>query len=172
MNCIIKYITALILLLSVLPNGISAQSTDGVTTFILVRHAEKVDDSTDPELSAEGTERVQRLAEMLSYTKVDAVYSTSFIRTRETAAPLAEKNGIKVMEYDHRTPEEAAARWRGMHRGETVLISGHSNSTPVFANALLGREHFPDKFDESDYGNLLIITLPDSGEAKLLHLRY
>ena len=50
-----------------------------LTTFILVRHAEKVMDGTkDPELKPEGTERAARLSIMLSTTPVDAIYSTNF----------------------------------------------------------------------------------------------
>ena len=166
-----------LLLLSLLISICSSARAQGQVaeetgTFILVRHAEKVDDSRDPDLSQEGYERAERLATMLAEIEFDAVYSTPFIRTQETARPLAEKNGVEISEYDPRSPEETATEWRSLHRGDIVLISGHSNSTPTFANALLGREHFTEKFDESDYGNLLIITISPGSEARLLHLRY
>lgn len=172
MFSIVKQALTVIILLTILPFQGIAQTSGEVTTFILVRHAEKVDDSRDPELSQEGRERVQKLDELLSKIDFDAVYSTPFIRTRQTALPVAARNDIEIAEYDHRTPEETVQEWQRLHSGETVLISGHSNSTPVFANTILGREHFPDKFEESDYGNLLIISIAGNGEAKLLHLRY
>lgn len=142
------------------------------TTFILVRHAEKVDDSYDPDLSDLGYERVEKLTEKFERVNFDAVYSTPLIRTMETARGIAEANEVSILEYDHRDPEMEVSKWLEEHRGHTVLISGHSNSTPMFANALLKEEHFEEKFDESDYGNLLIITVPTEGNPKLLHLRY
>lgn len=172
MNRTGKSLVATLLLCLLLPVCISAQHTEQTGTFILVRHAEKVDDSRDPDLSLEGYERSERLATMLAEIKFDAVYSTPYIRTRETARPLAENNELEVSEYDPRSPVETVSEWRNIHRGDIVLISGHSNSTPTFVNALLGREHFSGSFDESDYGNLLIITISGSGEARLLHLRY
>ena len=152
---------------------VSLQASPGeITTFILVRHAEKVDDSHDPDLSAEGYERAGLLAKMLHEIDFDAVYSTPLIRTTETARPIAAKHDFDILEYDHRDPETHAAEWKEKYRGKTVLIAGHSNSTPTFANALLGREHFNEKFDESDYGNILIVTISKNGRSYLLHLRY
>jgi 2,3-bisphosphoglycerate-dependent phosphoglycerate mutase len=143
-----------------------------LTTFILVRHAEKVDDSSDPDLSSQGYERAARLHDMFDHTAFNTVYSTPLIRTLETARAIAVSNSVEIIEYDHRNPEEVVSRWIREHKGETVLVSGHSNSTPMFANALLGREHFSTKFDESDYSNLLIITIDGQGNSKLIHLRY
>lgn len=147
-------------------------TTEELTTFILVRHAEKVDESADPDLSPEGFERAERLAAILDHVSLDAVYSTPFLRTTKTVQPVTEKLGLEITEYDHRNPESQSDAWKAEHAGQTVLISGHSNSTPTFANALLGNKYFEDKFDESDYGNLLIITVDMNGNSKLLHLRY
>jgi 2,3-bisphosphoglycerate-dependent phosphoglycerate mutase len=145
---------------------------DNITTFILVRHAEKVDDSYDPDLSAVGYQRAELLSELMQNVAFDAILSTPLIRTRETARPTASRLGLDILEYDHRTPQENAEDWLASFSGKTVLISGHSNSTPMHANALLGSEYFAGKFDEEDYGNLLIITITKSGETGLLHLRY
>jgi 2,3-bisphosphoglycerate-dependent phosphoglycerate mutase len=168
-----KGLFSFILLLSITITTAFAQNAPGeVTTFILVRHAEKVDDSHDSDLSAEGYERAALLAIMLENIKFDAVYSTPLIRTTETARAVAEKHKIDIIEYDHRKPEELTSEWIEKHRGEYVLIAGHSNSTPTFANALLGREHFKEKFDESDYGNILIVTISGDGERHILHIRF
>ncbi|MDR9366909.1 MAG: hypothetical protein RI575_16355, partial [Balneolaceae bacterium] len=63
-------------------------------------------------------------------------------------------------------------KWIQEHNGDTILISGHSTTTPSVANAILGEEHFENNFEESDYGNILIITISSDGDEKLLHLRY
>ena len=150
-----------------------AQSGSGEkTTFILVRHAEKLDNGKDPDLSPEGYNRADLLARMMSEIEFDAVYSTSFIRTTETARAVAEKNQLIIKEYDSENPNDEAADWLIEHLGENVLVAGHSNTVPLFANALLGREHFSESFDESDYGNILLVTITSDGERHILHLRY
>lgn len=103
---------------------------------VLVRHAEKVDDSRDPELSDVGKERARTLAEMLRDTELDAVYSTDFIRTRETARPLAELLELDVLIYDGSRLEELAAHLRAA--GGRFLVVGHSNSTPEMVRLLGG----------------------------------
>lgn len=163
---------SLFLLIASVPS--IAQQNPDITTFILVRHAEKVDDSADPELSPEGYQRAERLAEMLQNISFDAVYSSDRIRTRETVRKIADQNGVEILLYEPHQTESEVNRLLNSNPGKTVLISGHSNTTPFFANELLGREHFEGKFDESDYGNLLIITIAGEGEGEgeLLHLRY
>ena len=67
-------------------------------TIILVRHAEKADaTSQDPELSAEGKLRADRLVKVGGKYKPGAFYSTNFKRTRDTLAPLAAKRKKQVV---------------------------------------------------------------------------
>lgn len=168
-----KVLLSVLLLIIFAPVDLFSQAASNeITTFILVRHAEKVDDSRDPDLSEDGYERADLLAQMMGNISFDAVYSTPLIRTTETAREIAENNGVEIIHYDHRNPDAVAADWIEKHRGDYVLISGHSNSTPTFANALLGREHFKTKFDESDFGNILIVTISADGDSNLLHMRY
>jgi len=161
---------SLLLLTTAIPSV--AQQNSDITTFVLVRHAEKVDDSADPDLSPEGYQRAERLTEMLRNITFDNIYSSDRIRTRETVRKIADQNSVDILLYEPHQPEAEVNRLLNSNSGKTVLVSGHSNTTPFFANELLGREHFEDKFDESDYGNLLIITIDGNGESKLLHLRY
>lgn len=146
--------------------------TNGITTFILVRHAEKEDKSQNPDLSPQGYNRADLLARMMSEIKFNAVYSTSFIRTMETARSVADQNQLEIMVYESENPETVTANWLDNHRGESILVAGHSNTVPLFANALLGREHFTEKFDESDYGNILIITISAADERHFIHQKY
>lgn len=164
----------LVLLFSlIVPLQLMAQSSDGdLTTIILVRHAEKVDESSDPDLSDAGYNRAEKLAEMFQRVSFDAVYSTNFKRTQETAKPIAEMNELEIQSYNSQNPSSQVNKWLEVHDGSTILVSGHSNSTPTFANTILGEDHFESSFDESDYGNILVITISDDGKKKLLHLRY
>ncbi len=157
---------SLILLFSFLSH---AQET---TTFILVRHAEKADDGTrNPPLSDEGIERAEVLLELLSSADITAIYSTDYKRTQMTVTPLAAEKGLEIMSYDWTDPKALMAELLEKNQGGTVVISGHSNTTPVLANILLGEEKFP-QFDDSDYGNLLIVTVSEIGNGKVTHLRF
>jgi len=142
------------------------------TTFILVRHAEKASDGTkDPALTEAGISRANKILSMFNEADITAIYSTDYKRTKFTVSPIAEAKKIEVTIYDPRKLEKFSASLKKDNIGGMVIISGHSNTTPTLANLLLGEEKFK-QFDDSDYGNLLIITTSDNGKPKLLHLRY
>jgi broad specificity phosphatase PhoE len=136
------------------------------TTFILVRHAEKENTPNDPGLTKEGQERAQSLVRLLEKQKVDAIYSTNYNRTKNTVQPLANAKEVTIQTYQSLNTEEIIAKYQS----GTVVICGHSNTIPQLANTLLGSKKF-DNFDDSDYGNILIVTVT-SGEKILTHLRY
>lgn len=141
------------------------------TTFILVRHAEKVDDGTkDPVLSNAGKERVQRLANLLTETDITAIYSTPYKRTQGTVASIAKQKEIDIQEYD---PFAASTLEKILEqeRGGIILIAGHSNTTSHFVNILIGKDQL-SQLDESEYDNIFIITLAEIGKANLVHLTY
>ena len=162
---------ALFLVLSVFQLTAFAQKTT-ITTFILVRHAEKVMDGTkDPELKPEGTERAVRLGAMLKQTKVDVIYSTDLKRTKNTVLPYATEKKLPVNTYEAFNEAEIENMLK-KHVGGTILISGHSNNIPWIANRLLGKEEYGDFADE-DYGNIFIISVVEKGSVvKITQLRY
>ena len=47
--------------------------------------------------------------------------------------------------------------------GKTVLIVGHSNTTPAFANKILATEKYKN-MDDNDNSSLYIITLKDESK--------
>jgi 2,3-bisphosphoglycerate-dependent phosphoglycerate mutase len=141
-----------------------------ITTLILLRHAEKVDDGTkDPSLSAEGIQRAEKIALMLSDTKIDGIYSTNYKRTQGTAMPLSKLKGVPVSLYEPlrgNVIDEILDR----HKGGTVVIVGHSNTIPWTANYVLGKETY-QQFADGDYGNLLLVSIHNR-EAKVVWLNY
>lgn len=140
------------------------------TTLILVRHAEKVDDGTrDPSLSDAGKARTLALVDLLRETPVDAIYTTPYKRTRETVTPLATEKGIALKEYkphDWETLKKIIEE----NQGKTIVMVGHSNTTPWVAKVLSGEE-YPDWKDD-DYNNVLIVTVIGDGEANVTWLTY
>lgn len=141
-----------------------------VSTFILVRHAEK-DYGKDPILIPEGVERAERLKEMLKNTELDAIYSTDTRRTQQTAEPTAVDKNLNVISYNSALLQEFAVDLKRLYRGKTVLVVGHSNTTPAMANYLTGTDEYP-RFNELDYTNLYIVTLPRIGKPRVLKLRF
>ena len=52
-------------------------------------------------------------------------------------------------------------------KGKTVLIVGHSNTTPVFANNILGDKIY-ENMEDNDNASLYIVTLTgDQKESKI-----
>jgi 2,3-bisphosphoglycerate-dependent phosphoglycerate mutase len=142
------------------------------TTFILVRHAEKASDGTsDPALTEEGVARANNILSLFRQSDVTAIYSTNYKRTKMTVAPLADAKKIEITIYDPKDLKGFSLKLLKDNSGGTIVISGHSNTTPTLANLLLDEEKF-EQFEDNDYGNLLIITIDSNGMAKLLHLRY
>jgi len=73
-------------------NLLSCTSNDK-TTYYLIRHAEK--DRTDktnknPNLNEKGLERAKKWATYFKEIQLDAVYSTNYNRTQQTAKPTAD----------------------------------------------------------------------------------
>ena len=132
-------------------------------TIILVRHAEKVDDSQDPELSAEGKRRAERLAKVVKKYKPGAIYSTDFKRTRETAGPMAARRKLQVQTYD---PKNPSALHDAIMKSNTkrFMIVGHSNTVPGLAN-LFGKKELFKNLDDTEYGAIWIVRIKD-GKVK------
>jgi broad specificity phosphatase PhoE len=143
-----------------------------ITTVILVRHAEKgTDDPKDPELSEAGKQRAQHLAQVLKEVKVDAIFSTPYKRTRNTVTPLGEAKGISIQDYNPSKKEEIDQLLQKF-TGGTVVVVGHSNTVPGLANYLTGKTDYQN-FDDSDYDNLLIVSVVEKGKhAKVVWLTY
>ena len=135
------------------------ESKTSVSTFYFIRHAEK--DRSDannknPHLTEIGVFRAEKWSEVLKNISFDAVYSTNYFRTRETAQPTALKNNLDITIYDPNTID--APSFLKENRGKNVLVVGHSNTTPAFVNAILG-SHKYEEIEDGNNGNLYIITV-------------
>lgn len=147
--------------------ALPAQGSPSATVVYLVRHAEKVDESADPELSAVGRARAVELAWVLSEAGITTILSTDFLRTRGTAEPLATALGVKVEIYDPRAAAATVSRIRSL-AGPTLVV-GHSNTTPGLVTALGGDPH--GTIADSEYDRLYIVVLTGEQVTTTL-LRY
>lgn len=130
-----------------LPIQTVAANTDNQFTVYLVRHGEKLLDRKNPPLTLCGIRRAEQLSVMLEKANIKAVYSTEFIRTEQTAAPLAEKLVLAVQSYSPRNLEQFANRIK--NEKQNVVIVGHSNTTPQLT-ALISGEKVKD-ITEQEY---------------------
>ena len=149
-------------------------------TIFVVRHAERADagqpagaapmvtPATDPPLSAAGHERAARLAAMLRSANVRYIFSTEFLRTRQTAAPLAQARHLEIIAVPSKEPEALLTQVRGVTGN--VLIVGHSNTIPD----LLARLGIKDEITiaDTEHDNLFVIVRPETGGPTLIRLRY
>lgn len=134
--------------------------------FIVVRHAEKVDDSRDPALSPAGEARARALAVQLRDTPLVAAWTSPFARTRQTALATAQAHGLQPREYDAALPApQLAALLRDAHRDGTVLVVGHSNTVPAIVAALCGCQ--VDPIDDATYGGRYDIDHDADGRPRL-----
>ena len=155
-----------ILLLSILAGGLVAHDVEAQSTktIILVRHAEKADSSRDPELSAEGKARAERLVNATKKYKPGAIYATEFKRTRDTVAPLAARRKLQVQTYDPTKPVDLIDAVM-KSKTKRFLIAGHSNTVPGLAN-LLGKKELFKNLDDSEYGTIWIVRIKDGQVRK------
>lgn len=145
----------------------------GPTTVILVRHAEKADTSRDTPLSTAGEDRAMALAEALGNSGVTAIYATQYRRTQQTVKPLSQRVGVPVTVFDGTGAEygkQYVAEILGKHRGETVVVAGHSNTVPLILRALGAEDVKP--IADSEYDNLYVAILPEQGKLQLIRAHY
>ncbi len=150
------------ILLAWLTLASTAAALDNV--IVLVRHAEKVDDSRDAELSETGRARAEVLAALLKDMKIDTIYSSDYIRTRDTARPLAEALGLDLELYNPGDLEALATKLRAAEG--RILVVGHSNTTPRLVG-LIGGEPGTDIADD-EYDRLYIVVAGSGGPVTSL----
>ena len=144
----------------------------------VVRHAEKQSESNEPgvPLSEAGRARANRLAALLKNAGVTAIYSTDFVRTLETAEPLARALKITVRKYPATGADgnpdlkPLATRLKAEHARDTVLVVGHSNTVPPLLKALGCTEDIT--IAASQYDDLFAVVPSGSGPPVLLRLSY
>lgn len=128
----------------------------------LIRHSEKVIDVNnlkDPPLTECGKLRSESLVKFFSSTDVDRIYSSDYVRTRETARPLAEARELDTEIYDANKLKEFADLL--LARKEDAVVIGHSNTTPLLGRHLTGDELFG--IPDSDYSRIYQIIITSEG---------
>ena len=146
------------------------------TTVIITTHAElETDLSSNSGLSNEGIERANRLASTLSSVDViaglDAIYTTSYRSTQETAEPISRRLNLPINIVDQDVSEVFIESIMDDHSGQIVLIVSHPENLPGLIVQLQGSKKINiESLINND--QLFIVTVPWFGKVKTLQLTY
>ncbi len=152
--------------------------SQATTTVIFVRHAEKAAEPADnPGLTETGKRRAAELARQLVDADVvpglgvDAVFSTPFRRTEETAKPVADALGLTINAYDAADTELFIEELVKEYKGKIILVVGHSNTVPEMIGNMGASKKVPP-IAETEYDNIYLVSIPWFGKTKTIRLRY
>lgn len=134
------------------------------TAIYVVRHAEKAAGGKDPELTAEGQVRAQNIAAILQKAGITHVFSTPYLRTQQTARPLAQRRNVPVESYDPRAPQALVDKVKSLEGA--VLVVGHSNTVPELVR-LFGGPPGAD-IPDSEYDRLYQLVPGPAGVTTVL----
>ena len=138
------------------------------TTVILTRHAER--DANDEDINAKGRERAKALVDAVSNMGITAIYSPDVPRNLNTARPLANHLGIEITRtsFDFLPTGSLVREILEKHAGGVVLWVGNaSGNLQALYYYLGGTGNAP-----VEYGDLHILTIPDTGPVTVVKKRY
>jgi phosphohistidine phosphatase SixA len=161
---------AVLVAASVLVLALYVSDAGAQQAVIVVRHAEKADQSSDALLSAEGMSRAKALADLLRASGVTHIVTSEYRRTRETARPLAEALKLIPETVPARDLAALVARVRALEATAIVVVVAHSNTIPPILRAL-GWPDAPELADP-DYDDVFVLV-PRAGQpASVVQLTY
>jgi len=144
------------------------------TVVVVVRHAE-IDAVTDadPGLSVDGRERAAKLAKMLSQARpvrgIDAIFTSEFRRTQQTATPLSETLALPLNVVPAATWSSLPRKITREHRGEYVLVAGSNNTLPALIESLSGETV---AIREDEFDAMFVVFVPQFSKPKVVRIRY
>lgn len=158
-----KYLFSMVFILAL-------QVLKSQTTYILLRHAEKDTTATgsttmqaNPPLSQQGQDRAEKLKMVLKDYTINQIYTTHFIRTINTVAPLAKKYNLGIQKYDHKKLSDFANQLLQIEN-KTIVIVGHNTTTPALVNLLIKQNKFV-ALDEREYNKIFIVTIVNNNSS-------
>ena len=146
------------------------------TTVIFVRYADPApDQGLNPGLSAAGQVRAEELARVLADSDVvagvDAIFTTQYRHTQETADPLARRLHLPVQPLDVSNVKGLLKLILRDYKGRIVLVITHPEQLPILIQELHGSKKLPAMADD-EFDNLYVVSIPWYGKVKTLRLKY
>ncbi|MDL1893435.1 histidine phosphatase family protein [Sphingobacteriales bacterium CHB3] len=138
------------------------------TTVILVRHAERLNDTDTTSISEAGLERAEQLAQALRSYPLKRIFVSEKHRTLQTAAATAVLFNLQPVQIRANAIRGFADSVKA-HRGDAILIVGHSDTVPNII-AKLGVSS-PPAIETSDFDDLFVVTV-FRFRSTMVHLKY
>jgi broad specificity phosphatase PhoE len=154
-------------------------TADAQQAIFLVRHGETVapKGTNARPLSEAGQRRAALLATLLKDAGIKAIFTSDLERTIKTAEPLAQALRVESKplarlntQFKQSDVDAFVNVLRTEHRGDIVLLVGHSNTVPALLKAL--GHPVEIKIPETEFDNLFILTPKAEGPPSVLRLRY
>ncbi|HEY3886334.1 MAG TPA: phosphoglycerate mutase family protein [Vicinamibacterales bacterium] len=176
--------------------GVANVSFAADTVIFIVRHAEKAAESQqtprgshatervegsgvakpngqemmadNPPLSAAGQARAKRLAAALRSAGIHAIYTTEYLRTRQTAAPLAQALKLQPIMIAARDTDTLLQQLRTA-KGNVLVVS-HADTIPVLLKGLGVKDQVT--IGENEWDSLFVVVRSASVEPTFVRLHY
>jgi broad specificity phosphatase PhoE len=167
MNSMSKHVSWSLVVLGMMTSSLHAQRA-----VILVRHAEKEAGTGDVPLSSVGKKRAEALVRAMKDADIEAIYTTTWSRTKQTAEPLAKSLNLTPKIADVREPPAAfALRLQREFAEQTVLIVGHSDTVPALIDAIAKRK-VGVTIGVGEFDNIFILLPKRDGSWSVVRARY
>ena len=163
-------VLAFLILLSLFSvNDLIAYTDQETFTIYLIRHSEKdllSENPSDPPLTKCGIKRTDYLRSFFEDIDIESVYSTNYIRTKNTAMPIASLKKTRIQYYESDYPKVFSEFL--LDSKQNSLVVGHSNTIPILAGLLSEEDIAP--IDEKTYNRIYKIVI-SKGKRKLFMLK-
>jgi broad specificity phosphatase PhoE len=175
MKCIRAAWAALLIGIMAAPYASAAENQ----VIFVVRHAERAASgdkaaethrmmADDPPLTPAGQTRAARLATMLASAGIERIFTTEYQRTRQTAAPLAQRLKITPVMAPANDPAPLIAQ---LIKGKgNALVVGHANTIPDLLKKLGVKEQVT--IGDNDYDDLFVVIRRVGEPSTLIRLKY
>ncbi len=145
------------------------------TIFFFVRHAEKLDNSDDTDLSPEGYARAERLGGIMENTGLDFVFATDKRRTQKTAEKVqmrARTPSVIIYSRDDAAETAFLTAQLAANRGKHLFVVGHSNTVPRMINKLVGASSTLTDLDEGNFSAFYVVASRSLGDSEFISKIY
>ncbi len=130
------------------------------TRLILVRHAEKsINHRENPDLSEKGQLRAEALKGLLEIFDIKAVYTSKYLRTKQTAKPLADEANLVInSDIGAKDYDSLKDHIHSFYKKESILVVGHGNTVPAFINFLHEEEKYMS-LEEDEFNKIFFVEI-------------
>ena len=143
-------------------------SCSSTHNLYIVRHAEKLDNTSYSVLSPQGHQRAAVLRDSLLSKKINLIFATQFQRTQETAQPLATALNKSLLIYRNNAIDSIVLVLK-RNKSKNILVVAHSGNIPSIIEGLTGEK--VKAIDENEYDNFYIIKNKKSN-VELIQKKY